>query len=89
MPAKKPSELYSSLGYYKHGKTAFYAELSQHLGQSKDLFKKVRGILKKISLIEVENDVLKEEASAKQAILTTIERNVKLKLNEFDRKNYL
>ena len=44
MPAKKPSELYSSLGYYKHGKTAFYAELSQHLGQSKDLFKKAEGI---------------------------------------------
>ena len=44
MPAKKPSELYSSLGYYKHGKTAFYAELSQHLGQSKDLFVKAEGI---------------------------------------------
>ena len=44
MPAKKPSELYSSLGYYKHGKTTFYAELSQHLGQSKDLFVKAEGI---------------------------------------------
>ena len=44
MPAKKPSELYSSLGYYKHGKTAFYAELSQHLNQSNDLFVKAEGI---------------------------------------------
>jgi isocitrate dehydrogenase kinase/phosphatase len=44
MPAKKPSELYSSLGYYKHGKTTFYAELSQHLGLSKDLFVKAEGI---------------------------------------------
>lgn len=44
MPAKKPSELYSSLGYYKHGKTTFYAELSHHLGQSNDLFVKADGI---------------------------------------------
>ena len=44
MPTKKPSELYSSLGYYKHGKTTFYAELSQHLARSKDLFVKAEGI---------------------------------------------
>ena len=44
MPAKKPSELYTSLGYYKHGKTAFYAEFLQHLSQSDDQFTQAEGI---------------------------------------------
>ena len=33
MPNKKTAELYSSLGYFKHGKTVFIDDLTQHLNQ--------------------------------------------------------
>ena len=38
LPAKKYSELYSSIGYHKHGKTEFYRGFVQHLDQSSDSF---------------------------------------------------
>lgn len=33
MPNKKTAELYSSLGYFKHGKTVFIDDLTQHLNR--------------------------------------------------------
>ena len=38
MPWKSNSELYNSIGFSRHGKTEFYREFLQHLGNSKDQF---------------------------------------------------
>ncbi len=44
LPAKKLSELYSSIGFYKHGKTEFYRGFLQHLKESDDKFVIAEGI---------------------------------------------
>jgi isocitrate dehydrogenase kinase/phosphatase len=38
IPAKPESDLYDSLGYNKHGKTALYRDFARHLAQSDDQF---------------------------------------------------
>jgi len=38
MPRKRLAELYTSLGYHKHGKTELYRDLLKHLAQSDDQF---------------------------------------------------
>lgn len=44
LPRKKAWELYTSLGFYKHGKTEFYAEFLKHLEKSADSFVIAEGI---------------------------------------------
>jgi len=44
LPNKKRSELYSSIGLHKHGKTVFYRALLEHLNQSDDPFVIAPGI---------------------------------------------
>ena len=49
MPNKKTAELYTSLGYFKHGKTVFIDELTQHLNrlaseQNVSVFEETPGI---------------------------------------------
>ena len=44
LPRKKRWELYTSLGFYKHGKTEFYAEFLDHLDHSTDQFEIAEGI---------------------------------------------
>ena len=44
LPHKKRSELYASLGLYKHGKTEFYRGFLRHLAQSDDQFVIAEGI---------------------------------------------
>jgi len=44
MPTKKTAELYTSLGYFKHGKTVFIDELNRHLRESPDRFEQTPGI---------------------------------------------
>lgn len=44
LPNKKRSELYASIGLYKHGKTVFYRDLLEHLEQSDDPFVIAPGI---------------------------------------------
>jgi isocitrate dehydrogenase kinase/phosphatase len=43
MPAKRVSELYISLGYYKHGKTEMYREITRHIAETGDAFVPARG----------------------------------------------
>jgi isocitrate dehydrogenase kinase/phosphatase len=43
MPRKRVAELYTSLGYDKHGKTELYRDLLRHLGRSGDRFEVARG----------------------------------------------
>lgn len=43
MPRKRLAELYISLGHNKHGKTALYRELRNHIMMSGDSFTKARG----------------------------------------------
>ncbi len=43
MPLKPIAELYTSLGYHKHGKTMLYRALYRHLGNSSDRFEIARG----------------------------------------------
>lgn len=43
MPLKPVAELYTSLGYNKHGKTELYRDLLRHIAQSDDLFEVARG----------------------------------------------
>ena len=43
MPRKHIAELYTSIGYNKHGKTELYRDLVQHLAQSNDLFEEAQG----------------------------------------------
>ncbi len=44
LPNKKRWELYTSLGFYKHGKTEFYRDFLQHLSDSTDQFVLAEGI---------------------------------------------
>lgn len=44
LPAKKLSELYSSIGFYKHGKTELYRSFLDHLANSSDQFVIADGI---------------------------------------------
>lgn len=44
LPNKKHFELYTSLGFYKHGKTVFYRNFLQHLHESDDQFEIAPGI---------------------------------------------
>ncbi len=44
LPNKKHFELYTSLGFYKHGKTVFYRNFLQHLEESQDQFEVAPGI---------------------------------------------
>jgi len=43
MPLKPVSELYSSIGYHKHGKAELYADLRRHLLNSNDRFELTQG----------------------------------------------
>ncbi len=43
MPLKRVAELYTSLGYNKHGKTELYRDLLNHLARSDDRFVAARG----------------------------------------------
>jgi isocitrate dehydrogenase kinase/phosphatase len=43
MPLKPIAELYTSLGYNKHGKTTLYRSLYRHMGNSTDRFQIARG----------------------------------------------
>jgi isocitrate dehydrogenase kinase/phosphatase len=43
MPAKRVAELYSSLGYHKHGKAELYRDLVRHLARSGDHFEIAAG----------------------------------------------
>jgi len=44
LPRKKAWELFTSLGYYKHGKTEFYSDFLAHLDRSDDQFVIAEGI---------------------------------------------
>ncbi|WP_210396437.1 bifunctional isocitrate dehydrogenase kinase/phosphatase [Motiliproteus sediminis] len=44
MPGKQLYELYSSLGFYKHGKTVFYRDFLDHMAASSDQFVVAPGI---------------------------------------------
>lgn len=44
LPNKKYFELYTSLGFYKHGKTVFYRDFLQHLDGTEDQFEIAPGI---------------------------------------------
>jgi isocitrate dehydrogenase kinase/phosphatase len=44
MPMKPMEELYTALGRAKQGKTERYRSFFQHLGQSRDLFQRARGV---------------------------------------------
>ncbi len=44
LPKKKAWELYTSLGFYKHGKSEFYVDFLDHLDQSEDQFVIAEGI---------------------------------------------
>lgn len=43
MPNKRLAELYTSIGYNKHGKTELYRDLLRHLQESEDQFQIARG----------------------------------------------
>jgi isocitrate dehydrogenase kinase/phosphatase len=43
MPVKPIGELYTSLGYHKHGKTEFYRDLQRHLARTTELFERAPG----------------------------------------------
>jgi isocitrate dehydrogenase kinase/phosphatase len=43
MPRKPLAELYTGIGYNKHGKTEFYRDFLRHLHASKDQFEKAEG----------------------------------------------
>ena len=44
LPNKKYFELYTSMGFYKHGKTVFYRDFLKHLGETDDQFEIAPGI---------------------------------------------
>jgi isocitrate dehydrogenase kinase/phosphatase len=44
LPKKKAWEIYTSLGFYKHGKTEFYSDFLSHLQNSEDEFVIAEGI---------------------------------------------
>ena len=43
MPRKPLAELYTTIGYHKHGKTEFYRDFLRHLEASEDQFEKAEG----------------------------------------------
>ena len=43
MPRKPLAELYTAIGYHKHGKTEFYRDFLRHLEASEDQFEKAEG----------------------------------------------
>jgi isocitrate dehydrogenase kinase/phosphatase len=43
MPRKRIAELYTAIGYHKHGKTELYRDLLEHLAASDDRFEIARG----------------------------------------------
>jgi isocitrate dehydrogenase kinase/phosphatase len=43
MPRKRIAELYTAIGYHKHGKTELYRDFLRHLTQSDDLFESAPG----------------------------------------------
>jgi isocitrate dehydrogenase kinase/phosphatase len=43
MPLKPVSELYTALGYHKHGKTEFYRALQRHLARTTERFERTPG----------------------------------------------
>ena len=43
MPRKRVAELYISIGYNKHGKTALYRDMLQHIAYSREQFEIARG----------------------------------------------
>ena len=43
MPRKRPSELYSSVGFHKHGKTELFREILDHLATTEDGFEYAPG----------------------------------------------
>jgi isocitrate dehydrogenase kinase/phosphatase len=43
IPAKRVSELYTALGYNKHGKTEFYRELRRHVARTDERFERAAG----------------------------------------------
>jgi isocitrate dehydrogenase kinase/phosphatase len=43
MPVKPIGELYTALGYHKHGKTEFYRDLQRHLARTTELFERAPG----------------------------------------------
>jgi len=43
MPRKRIAELYTAIGYHKHGKTELYRDLLEHLAASDDQFEIARG----------------------------------------------
>ncbi len=44
MPRKRIAELYTSIGYHKHGKTELYRDLLAHIGATAEQFDHARGI---------------------------------------------
>ena len=44
MPHKRPAELYTTVGFHKHGKTELYRDFMQHVADSDDQFEYARGI---------------------------------------------
>jgi len=43
MPRKPLAELYTAIGYHKHGKTEFYRDFLRHLDASEDQFENAEG----------------------------------------------
>jgi isocitrate dehydrogenase kinase/phosphatase len=44
MPHKRPAELYTTIGFHKHGKTELYRDFMHHVAISSDQFEYARGI---------------------------------------------
>ena len=44
MPHRKPAELYTTVGYNKHGKTERYRDLRRHMAESGERFEYARGV---------------------------------------------
>jgi isocitrate dehydrogenase kinase/phosphatase len=44
MPHKRPAELYTTIGFHKHGKTELYRDFVQHVAASDEQFEHARGI---------------------------------------------
>jgi isocitrate dehydrogenase kinase/phosphatase len=44
MPHKRPAELYTTIGFHKHGKTELYRDFMRHVAAGEDRFEHARGI---------------------------------------------
>jgi isocitrate dehydrogenase kinase/phosphatase len=51
MPRKRLAELYTAIGYNKHGKTEFYRDFLRHLQASEDQFEKAEGARGMVMLV--------------------------------------